>query len=180
MTEESAPAAPVTIGRIVAPHGIRGELKVESLTDFPERFDAGSRVWINGEQWVVQRGRIQGRSVILQLRGLETRNDAETLRNAELTVPEPTRIEEEGVYYLHDIVGLPVFDVSGESLGKLADVLSTGATDVYVVRGDRGELLLPALDDVITEVDVAGGRIVADVPEGIEFQKASAQRRRAK
>jgi 16S rRNA processing protein RimM len=163
---------PVTVGRIVAAHGIRGELKVESLTDFPERFETGSRLWLNGEQWVVERGRISGRSVILKLRGLDTRSEAEALRGGELTVPEPAKLEDEGVYYLHDIIGLPVYDTTGETLGKLFDVLSTGSTDVYVVRGDRGELLLPALDDVVTEVDVAGGRIVVDVPEGIEFQKA--------
>ena len=164
----------MTVGRVLAPHGIRGELKVQPLTDFPERFDAGSRLWLNGQQWVVERGRWAGRGgVILKLRGLDTRNDAETLRDAELTVPEATELKEEGVYYLHDIIGLPVFDAAGEALGKLADVFSTGSTDVYVVRGDRGELLLPALEDVVTNVDVAGGRIVVDVPEGLEWVKRS-------
>jgi 16S rRNA processing protein RimM len=162
---------PVIVGRIVAPHGIRGELKVQPLTDFPERFEAGSRLWINGAQWVVQRGRWTGRTVILQLRGLETRNEAEALRGAELTVPEPTKLEDEGVYYLHDIIGLSVFDSAGEALGKLEDVFTTGSADVYVVEGERGELLLPALDDVITEVDIEGGRIVVAIPEGIEFQR---------
>ncbi len=161
----------MTVGRIVAPHGIRGELKVLPLTDFPERFDAGSRLWLNGQQWVVQRGRWTGRIVILKLRGLETRNEAETLRGAELTVPEAAELNEEGVYYLHDIIGLPVFDAAGEQIGKLEDVFNSGATDIYVVRGDKGELLLPALDDVVTEVDIAGGRIVVAVPEGIEWAK---------
>lgn len=148
---------------------------MQPLTDFPERFEAGSRLWIAGQEWVVQRGRWAGRSVILKLRGLETRNEAETLRNAELTVPEPAAIEEEGVYYLHDIIGLPVFDADGEALGKLAEVLTTGSTDVYVVHGERGELLLPALEDVITQVDIDGGRIVVDVPEGIEWAKRSSR-----
>ena len=170
MTDASIPQ-PVTVGRILAPHGIRGELKVQPLTDFPQRFEAGSRLWLNGQEWVVQRGRWTNRGVILKLRGLETRNEAEALRNAELTVLEATEIEEEGVYYLHDIVGLPVFDAAGEALGRLEEVFNTGSTDVYVVRGERGEILLPALDDVITQVDIAAGRIVVDVPEGIEFQR---------
>jgi 16S rRNA processing protein RimM len=165
---------PVTVGRVLAPHGIRGELKVQPLTDFPQRFDAGSRLWLNGQEWVVERGRWAGRGgVILKLRGLETRNDAETLRNAEFTVPEATALEQEGVYYLHDIVGLPVFDAAGKALGKLEQVFNSGSTDVYVIRGERGELLLPALDDVITQVDIAGGRIVVDVPEGIEWARQS-------
>ena len=162
---------PVTVGVILAPHGIRGELKVQPLTDFPERFETGSRLWLNGQQWVVQQGRWNGKSLILKLRGLETRNDAEALRGAELTVPEATALEAEGVYYLHDIIGLPVFDVAGERIGILEDVFNSGATDIYVIRGDKGELLLPALDDVVTEVDIPGGRIVVDVPEGIEFQR---------
>jgi 16S rRNA processing protein RimM len=163
---------PVTVGRILAPHGIRGELKVLPLTDFPERFEAGSRLWLKGQEWVVQRGRWAGRGgVILKLRGLETRNEAETMRNAELTVPEATELHGEGVYYLHDIVGLPVFDANGEALGKLEEVFNTGSTDVYIVRGDRGELLLPALDDVVTQVDIALGRIVVDVPEGLEWNR---------
>jgi 16S rRNA processing protein RimM len=170
----TAPEQPVTVGRVLAPHGIRGELKVQPLTDFPERFDAGSRLWLNGQQWVVERGRWAGRGgVILKLRGLDTRNDAETLRDAELTVPEATELKEEGVYYLHDIIGLPVFDAAGEALGKLEEVFNTGSTDVYIVRGDRGELLLPALEDVVTNVDAAGGRIVVDVPEGLEWVKRS-------
>ena len=159
------------MGVILAPHGIRGELKVQPLTDFPERFETGSRLWLNGQQWVVQRGRWARKTVILKLRGLETRTEAEALRGAELTVPEAAELEEEGVYYLHDIIGLPVFDAAGERIGTLEEVFNSGATDVYVVRGEKGELLLPALDDVVTEVDIAGGRIVVDVPEGIEFQR---------
>jgi 16S rRNA processing protein RimM len=162
---------PVTVGRILAAHGIRGELKVQPLTDFPERFEAGSRLWLNGEERIVERGRWAGRSVILKLRGLETRNEAEALRGAHLTVPQPAELVEEGVYYLHDIIGLPVVDGEGEVLGTLAEVLHTGSTDVYVVRGDRGELLLPALDDIVTNVDVTAGRIVVAVPEGIEYQR---------
>jgi 16S rRNA processing protein RimM len=163
---------PVTVGRILAPHGIRGELKVQPLTDFPERFEAGSRLWLNGEERTVQRGRWAGRSVILKLRGLDTRNEAETLRGAELTVPEPATLDEAGVYYLHDIIGLAVVDAAGAPLGRLADVFSTGSTDVYVVRGEAGELLLPALDDVITDIDLTTGRITAEVPEGIEFHRS--------
>ena len=166
---------PVTVGLILAPHGIRGELKVRPLTDFPERFEAGSRLWLNGEERMVERGRWAGRSVILKLQGLDTRNEAEALRGGELTIPEVAELEEEGVYYLHDIIGLSVVDAAGEPLGKLEEVFSTGSNDVYVVRGEQGELLLPALDDVITLVDIAGGRIVVDVPEGIEFQRRSSK-----
>lgn len=173
----SEPAVPpVTVGVILAPHGIRGEVKVQPLTDFPERFEAGSRLWLNGEERVVQRGRWAGRSVILQLRGIETRNEAEALRGAELTVPEAADLADEGVYYLHDIIGLRVVDEAGIDLGKLEEVFNSGSVDVYVVRGEAGELLLPALDDVVIDVDIAAGQIRVDVPEGLEFQRREKRR----
>ena len=172
------PETAVTVGRISAAHGIRGEVKVEPLTDFPERFQPGSRLWIEGVAHEVERGRWQRRNVILQLRDVADRNQAEALVGKALLAAEATPIQEEDVYYLHDVIGLRVEDASGDPLGKLAEVLSTGSNDVYVVRGDRGELLLPALDDVVREVDVPGGRIVVDVPDGIEFARAAPPRPR--
>jgi 16S rRNA processing protein RimM len=172
------PETAVTVGRITAAHGIRGEIKVEPLTDFPERFQPGSRLWIDGTPYEVERGRWQGRSVVLKLSGVDTRNEAEALPGKQLLAPEATEIEEEDTYYLHDVIGLRVEDAAGETLGELAEVLSTGSNDVYVVRGERGELLLPALDDVVRQVDIPGGRIVVDVPEGIEFARAAQPRNR--
>jgi 16S rRNA processing protein RimM len=164
----------VTVGRITTAHGIRGEVKVEPLTDFSERFQRGSRLWLGGEPIVVERGRWQARNVILKLSGISSRNQAEALVGKELLAPEAMQLEDENVYYLHDIIGLTVVDVSGQKLGQLTDVFSTGANDVYVVKSERGELLLPALDDVIHQVDVKAGRIVVEVPEGLEFAKPAA------
>ena len=172
------PQTAVTVGRITAAHGIRGELKVQPLTDFPQRFQPGSRLWLDGAPHDVERGRPQGRNVILKLRGVDTRTQAEALAGKELLAPEATQIEAEGVYYLHDVIGLRVEDAAGETLGELAEVLSTGSNDVYVVRGERGEMLLPALDDVVRRVDVAGGRIIVDVPNGIEFARPAPPRSR--
>jgi 16S rRNA processing protein RimM len=172
------PATAVTVGRIIAAHGVRGELKVEPLSDFPQRFQAGSRLWLDGEPRTVERGRRQGRIVILKLRGIDTRIQAEALQGRMLLAPEATQIEGEGVYYLHDILGARVVDVAGEALGEVAEVLTTGSNDVYVVRGPRGELLLPALDDVVLEVDIARRRIAVAIPEGLEFSAASVPRRR--
>jgi 16S rRNA processing protein RimM len=172
------PETAVTVGRITTAHGIRGEVKVEPLSDFPQRFQPGSTLWLDGAPHDVERGRPQGRSVIVKLSGVDTRTQAEALAGKALLAPEAARIEDEGVYYLHDVIGLRVEDTAGEALGRLAEVLSTGSNDVYVVRGDRGELLLPALDDVIREVDVPGGRILVDIPEGIEFAKPAPPRKR--
>jgi 16S rRNA processing protein RimM len=157
---------------------VRGEVKVEPLSDFPQRFEAGSRLWLDGVAFDVERGRVQGRIVVIKLQGIDTREQAEALRGKTLMAPEAIPIAEPDVYYLHDIIGARVEDASGQALGELAEVLSTGSNDVYVVRGPRGELLLPALDDVVLEVDVKARKIRVDVPEGIEFAAAAAPRRR--
>lgn len=171
--------SPVVVGRIVTAHGVKGEVKVEPLTDFPERFARGSRLWLDGVELGVMSGRWQRSQVIVKLDGVDSREAAEALRGKELTVPDVAELPVgEDLYYLHDIVGLRVESRDGEALGEVYDVLSTGSNDVYVVRGDGGEMLLPALEDVVLEVDVAGGRIVVDVPDGIEFRTAAAKKRR--
>lgn len=166
------PRSAVSVGRIISPHGLRGEVNVEALTDFPERFKPGSRLWLDGSPRRVEQSRRQDRLVCLKLDGVDTRSDAEKLRGKELMLPSAEDLREPGRYYLHDIVGLRVEDEAGAVLGRVADVLSTGANDVYVVQGDRGELLLPAVDDVIKAVDLANGRITVELLPGLEFRLA--------
>jgi len=170
------PQSAVCVGRIGAPHGLRGEVNVEPLTDFPERFDSGSRLWLDGAPRLVQGSRWRGRQVLLKLEGVDSRTEAEALRGKELMAPQAQPLAA-GRYYLHDVLGLRVEDEAGALLGRIEDVLSTGANDVYVVRGERGELLLPAIEDVVREVDVAGGRIVVALLPGLEFTKAAAHKR---
>jgi 16S rRNA processing protein RimM len=168
----------VSVGLIVAPHGIRGDVKVQPLTDFPNRFDRGSTLWVDGSPLRIERSRRYQGSVFLKLEGIDDRAAAEQLRGKELQTPRPQAIYERGRYYLHDIIGLAVYDGAGALLGKLEDVMSTGANDVFVVRGERGELLLPAVEDVITDVDLVAGRIRVDLLPGLEFRAAPVRRRR--
>ena len=163
------PDSAVTIGRVAGVHGIHGEVKVEPLTDFPERFRQGRRVWLEGTPRSIQNSRWQRRLVYLKLTGIDSREAAQRLQGQELRVPDLLAIEAEDVYYQHDIVGLRVEEESGEALGTVVDILATGANDVYVVHGERGELLLPAIEDVVKRVDVAGGRIVVELLPGLEF-----------
>jgi 16S rRNA processing protein RimM len=180
---ELDPRSAVSVGRIAGPHGIRGEIKVQPLTDFPSRFRRGNRVWLDGSPRRIDQSRAQDRLVVLKLDGIDTRTEAEQLRGKELMVPEAEDLEGSDRFYLHDIVGLPVQDESGAELGKIEDVLTTGANDVYVVRGERGELLLPAVEDVVKEIDIKRGRVVVELLPGLEFRstnKAQAARRRAR
>ena len=170
------PKTAVTIGRITSIHGIKGELRVMPLTDFPERFAAGAEVWLDGAPVRVRRGRQHGREMIVALEGIETRDAAEALRGKELLAPSPLELDE-GVFYQHDIIGLRAETPEGEALGLVAEVISTGANDVYVVRGERGELLLPAIEDVVREIDVANGRVIVELMPGLEFTRAPAPRK---
>jgi 16S rRNA processing protein RimM len=147
------------------------------LTDFPERFDEGAQVWLDGAPFTVRRRRWHGREMILALEGIEDRDTAEAQRGKELQVPSPKKLDQD-VFYQHDIVGLRAVTTEGEILGRIADVLSTGSNDVYVVQGDRGELLLPALEDVVREIDVESGRMVVQLLEGLEFTRAQTPRPR--
>jgi len=167
---ELDPASAVCIGRILSPHGVRGDVKVHPLTDFPERFKAGARVWLHGAPIRIERSRWQGNVVVLKLEGIDDRNAAQGLNGEELFVPEAAPLPDEGVFYQHDILGMTVVDGNGGILGQVTDIFSTGANDVYVVEGDQGQLLLPAIDDVVLDVDVAGRRMTVELMEGLEFQ----------
>jgi len=157
------------VGRIVVPRGVRGELKVEPLTDFPERFAPGQVMWVRGVRREVEGSRQRGRQVLLKLAGVDSAEQAAALRDELLEVPqEELAALGEGRYYRFQLLGMAVHDTAGETLGTIADILSTGANDVYIVRGPRGELLLPAIEEVIKEVDTEGGRMVVELMEGME------------
>jgi 16S rRNA processing protein RimM len=156
----------VAVGWIAAPWGVHGDLKVQPLTDFPERFQHGAVLWMQGRRHEVQRSRWSRGLVYLGLSGIDSRNAAEELRGALLEVPESELTPlPEGQYYRFQVIGLEVCTPEGRSLGRVAEILSTASNDVYVVRGGRRELLIPAIEDVVKEVDLKGGRVVVEPPE---------------
>jgi 16S rRNA processing protein RimM len=158
------------IGQIVAPRGIRGELKVRIETQDPNRFFDLETVYL-GEEMVpfgVQRARLFKKQALLQLDGIDDRNTAELWRGAFVYVDiEQAIVLEEGEYYTFEIEGLAVTTDEGEDLGEVTDVITTGANDVYVVRGPSGEILLPAIADVILDIDLENGHMLVHVPEGL-------------
>ncbi len=139
-------------------------------TDFPERFEWLKRVYLGEEAtpFVLEGSRLHKRQTLLKLRGCDDREAAEKLRGRLVQIP----IEEamplgEDEYYVYQIVGLDVCTTEGELLGKVSEVLFTGANDVYVVQGEKGEMLIPAVEDVVLEVDLAGGRLTVELMEGL-------------
>jgi 16S rRNA processing protein RimM len=160
----------LVIGRVVAPRGVRGELKVAIQTDTPERFLRTSRVFLGEERrvYTVRSARLHQGHALVRLAGIETRNDAEPWRDAYVYVALEDAIPlEEDEYYHHQIEGLRVRTTKAEDLGRVVEVLQTGANDVWVVRGRGGEVLIPALKDVILGVDLDAGVVTVALPEGL-------------
>lgn len=158
----------VAVGRIVAPWGVRGHIKVEPLTDFPQtRFARNAVLWLLGSPHAVEEMRWHGKHALLKLTGIDSREAAQELRDTLLEIPEEELHSlEGGQYYQFQIVGLEVYTMDGQHLGRVDEVLTLASNDVYVVHGPQGEILLPALDDVIIRVDLAQGRMEVDPPEG--------------
>jgi 16S rRNA processing protein RimM len=157
------------VGYVRAPWGIRGDVLVDALTDFPQRFQPGATFLTNAGEYTVQRARPHKGAIAIQFQHIDTRNQAEALRGLLLEIPEAEISPlAEGQYYQFQIVGIDVVDAQGNALGRIEEVLQTGANDVYVVRNDEGELLVPAIDSVVRHVDIEAGRMVVEPPAGLE------------
>jgi 16S rRNA processing protein RimM len=160
----------VAVGRIAGAFGIRGDVKVEPLTDFPERFQRTATLYV-GEDHIphpVASARQHARIVVVHLAGIETATDAEKLRGARLYIPSGELLAlPQDQYYLHDLIGLRVEDIDGTALGVVADVLTGGGNDLFVIRPTTGaaDVLLPAVKEFVKSVDLAGGVMrVAPIP----------------
>ena len=165
---EEVPPGYVAIGRVGAPWGVRGAFSVLPLADSRALFAPGRDVTIAGKPYTIESAQWRKGMVYLRLSGIESREAAGELRGRLLAVAE-AELEPlpEGQYYRFQLIGLTVVSTEGEELGRLADVLSTGANDVYVVRGGRGEVLLPATDEVVREIDLKAGRMLIEALPGL-------------
>jgi 16S rRNA processing protein RimM len=133
------------------------------VTDFPtRRFKRGNTVVISGAPRIIQAARIQGATVLLKLENIDDRDAAAILRGAEVEVPTQEAVNlPRGQFYWHQVIGLRVEDAtSHEPLGEVTDIIETGANDVYIVRGPRGEILVPATKEVVKHIDPDAGRML--------------------
>lgn len=158
----------LTIGRICGPRGAKGEVKVETATDFPHRFSPGQKVFLQGQPCVIMAACPWKKGFRLMLEGISGREQAESLRGLPLEVPIQEAMPlEEGEYYYFQVIGLEVWTTAGERLGKVVDILANPANDVYVVRQGPRQYLIPAIADVVKEVDLKKGRMVIEVMAGL-------------
>lgn len=164
------PEQALIIGRIVKPWGVKGEVVVEPESDWPERFSALREVLVGDGlvNFVVERARWQRTRVLLKLVGIETRTDAESLVGQWLRIPALLAMPlGEGEYFIHDVLGAEVWTPTGDKLGIVAEIMTGPANDVWVVRGSKGEILLPAIRDVVREVNLNTRRITVVLPPGL-------------
>lgn len=162
----------LALGKVVKAWGLKGELKVQPYADSIEMVAASplylKRAGGDLAEYAVERVRRSGPAWIVQLRGVQTVEHAEQLVGRELLIPRsaaPTLPE--GSYYHADLIDLRVVTEEGRELGQIAEILETGANDVYVVRGEGSEWLLPATREVVRRVDLAQGMMVVRLLEGM-------------
>jgi len=164
------------LGRVLRPHGVRGEVRIEVLTAYPERISPGFEVYIgpdpgdasSAKLYHVVQARRHQEYLILRLEGIEDRDAADLLRERFIMVSlEDAMPLADGEFYLYQLIGLEVHTTEGEYLGNISEVLETGANDVYVVHGPRGEVLLPATEECVLDIDLEAHKMTVQLLEGL-------------
>jgi 16S rRNA processing protein RimM len=154
---------------VLGPRGLKGALRVELLTDWPEALAAGSELWEEGStrSWRLERLETGGRVPVPHLEGMTSREDAEGLVGTYLE-GAPRSLDADS-YFWDDLIGLRVEGPDGDPIGELVEIFRAGGNEVYRVVGDRGERLVPALRSSISRIDLEAGvmTLTADEPEEV-------------
>ena len=161
------------IGQIVNTRGLRGEVKVNSFSEDPQRFEKVKSIYVKSDkdykEYEIERVTYVKNQVVLKLKGINKIEYAEELRNLYIYVKRED-LEElpEGTYYIADLIGLDVYEENGEILGKVDDIFSTKSNDVYVVRTEKGELkYLPSIPEVLKDIDLSNKKIIVNLIKGL-------------
>ena len=161
------------IGQIVNTFGIKGMVKVKPFTDDINRFDKLKKIYIKNnnveKEYEIEEVKYHKNMVIIKLKEIETVEQANLLRNSYIMIK---RDEEEplkkGTYYIVDMIGIDVYTENDENLGQLEDIFNTGSNDIYVVRTKLGkQILLPAISDVIKEIDLENKKMIVHLISGL-------------
>lgn len=153
------------IGEIAGPFGIRGEMKIDPLTDFPERFTELRVLYVGPARraYPVERARLQKQQVVLKLAGVDRPEQVDELRRREVFIPRSEAAElPPGHFYLDDLIGARVVTSTGHYVGTIMDILRTGSNDVYVVGEGSDEVLIPAIKDAVTAIDLDERQVVIE------------------
>ncbi len=157
------------VGRVLRAWGIRGDLKIAPFTDRPEDFKQYRSILVGPQRkhYNVKSFRPYQGNWLLHLIGVDSRNEAKLLHGQEILIEAALRPRQEGEFFAREVIGLKVRTITGEELGEVVEILVTGANDVYVVKGARGEILLPARVEVIKGIDVEAGVMMVELLPGL-------------
>ena len=161
------------IGQIVNTFGIKGQVKVKPFTDDIKKFEKLKEIYIEKKNelklFQIEKVNYSKNMVILKLKGIETPEEAEKLRNSYIKIDRKNAKKlPEGTYYIADLIGLDVYTDENKLLGKLDYIYNAGSSDIYVVKDEQGkEILLPAITDVLKQVDLKNGKIIVHIIEGL-------------
>ncbi len=163
----------VLIGKVVGAHGIKGTNKFKSYAESLSVFAPGRSIRVrdnrNREKTVeVSWVKSHTRTPLILFKGITDRDGAEALIGADMFIPEAELPElEEDTYYWFELIGLEVYTTEEDYLGRITSIFETGSNDVYVVKGEKQEVLIPALESVVIDIDIENNRIRVDLPEGL-------------
>jgi 16S rRNA processing protein RimM len=164
----------VAVGRITRSHGVKGEVAVLPLSEVGSRFEPGSMLFLDEREdrpLTVATSRPHRQRLLVAFREVDDRTSAEGLRGQYLFVPASSAPElPEGEYWTHDLVGCDVLTEDGRAIGRIREILHTQANDVWATESSEGEVLIPALKDVVREVDVTGRRVIVREIPGLTTQ----------
>ncbi len=161
------------IGYILKPQGLKGELKVESVTPYLERFNRLDRVFLQLKEkkqaYSIENVRVSDRFVYLKFAEINSRDDAELLRTAEVLIEEKDLIQPaQDEYFIHDLIGCQVISENNDVIGVLSDIVQMSSNDVYVVKNGEGiEILIPATKEIVKRVNVEQKQIIIHMLEGL-------------
>jgi 16S rRNA processing protein RimM len=156
------------VGRVARAHGLRGELRVAAFTPVAPNLRAGRQVTLGGIAARIVAARPANEAWIVSFDVVRNRTTAERFRGQLIEVPDGEVVRDaEDSYFIHELIGLRVVTAEGEELGRISEVLQPGANDVYVVQGERGEILVPAIADVVSRIDLPVGVMVITPMPGL-------------
>lgn len=154
----------LALGLIARPHGVSGEVRVDVLTDFGDRWEGLKTVYIGPhyEPYHIQSTRHHQKAILIKFEGYNTRDSVDSLRGEFIYIPTQQAMPlEPDEFYFYQVIGLDVRTEDGESYGEIVDVLRPpNANEVFVVYGNRGEILIPVIEDVINLIDIDAGYVV--------------------
>lgn len=162
----------ITIGRVLKTKGVEGQLRILPLTFDPMRFKALQDIYLEREGTIYQKAiedsKIDGKKVVLKLRNIDSPEEASFFIGAEIKIPESESPElPEGVYYHYQLINLEVFTDTGRFIGIIKKIIETGSNDVYTVVNDDREILVPAIKEVVKEINLEKNRIIIHPIRGL-------------